>query len=143
MNNVYIKLLNDKAKMPFKTHESDACWDVVATSKKHLNEDGTVIEYGLGLAMELPKGTQLDLRARSSIHKTGLILTNCIGTGDEEYRGEYKAVFYHVIPHLPEYQVGEKILQIQLVERADVKFHEVNELKNTIRGQGGFGSTGN
>lgn len=137
---IRFKKLHPDAILPFKTHESDACWDVVATSKKDYG-DGR-IEYGLGFSLELPKYSQLDLRARSSIHKTGLILSNCIGTGDEDYRGEYKAVFYHVIPSLPEYEVGDKILQIQLVGRLNVVFEEVTELEDTVRGEGGFGSTG-
>jgi dUTP pyrophosphatase len=84
----------------------------------------------------------LDLRSRSSIHKTGLILSNCIGTGDEEYRGEYQAFFYHVIPTLPPYEVGDRILQIQLKTREDVIFKITKELSETKRGKEGFGSTG-
>lgn len=140
---IKFKKLEPNATLPFKTHESDACWDVVATSKKYLNDEKTLIEYGLGFSLELPKCSQLDLRARSSIYKTGLILSNCIGTGDEDYRGEYKAVFYKVVPNLPEYEVGDKILQIQLVGRLNMKFVEVEELDETVRGEGGFGSTGN
>lgn len=140
MKTVKIKLLYKDAKIPKKIIESDACYDVVAVSKEDLG-DGR-IKYGLGFALELPEDTQLDLRPRSSIHKTGLILSNCIGTGDEEYRGEYMAVFYRVIPTLQPYEVGDRILQIQLRTREDVIFREVQELSETERGSGGFGSTG-
>ena len=137
---IKIKLLHPDAKIPSKTHKTDACYDVVAVSKfDHC--DGR-IEYGLGFSLELPEDTQLDLRPRSSIHKTGLILSNCIGTGDEEYIGEYKAIFYHIIPSLPSYQIGDKILQIQLRNRENVDFVTVKEHGETERGMGGFGSTG-
>jgi dUTP pyrophosphatase len=95
---VKIKLLNENAKILTRALEDDACYDVVATSRKDLG-DGR-IQYGLGIAMEIPENTQADFRARSSIHKTGLILSNSIGTIDEGYRGEIGAVFYHIISTL-------------------------------------------
>ncbi len=136
-----IKILDKRAKIT-KTHLTDACWDVVACSKKEYG-DGRV-EYGLGFSAELPQGTQLDLRARSSIHKTGMILSNGIGTGDEDYRGEYKAVFYHVLKDLPPYEIGDRIIQCQLVKRDEENYmiEYVDELSDTERGEGGFGSTG-
>ena len=140
MKLVKIKLLHPNAQIPKKAIDTDACYDVVAVSKNDLG-DGR-IHYGLGFALEIPENTQLDLRSRSSIHKTGLILSNCIGTGDEEYRGEYQAVFYHVIPTLPPYEIGDKILQIQLRTREDVEFETTEELSNTKRNTGGFRSTG-
>jgi dUTP pyrophosphatase len=140
MKSIKIKLLHPNAQIPKKVIDTDACYDVVAISKEDLG-DGR-IHYGLGFALELPENTQLDLRPRSSIHKTGLILSNCVGTGDEEYRGEYQAFFYHVIPTLPPYNVGDRILQIQLKTREDVVFEITDELSDTQRGTKGFGSTG-
>ena len=137
---VKIKLLNPDAKIPKRALEDDACYDVVATSIKDLG-DGR-IEYGSGIAMEIPKNTQADFRARSSIHKTGLLLSNSIGTIDEGYRGEIGAVFYHVIPTLPPYEVGDRILQMQIRTREDVVFDVVDELSETVRADGGFGSSG-
>src|SRR5690625_1540326 len=140
MRVVKIKKLHPDFKMPFKKHATDACYDVYATSKEDLG-DGR-IKYGLGFSAELPEGTRLDLRSRSSIHKTGLILSNCIGTGDEGYTGEYMAVFYHVIPTLPPYEVGDRILKIHVENVNQIEFEEVNELSQTERGNGGYGSTG-
>lgn len=138
---VKIKLLNNLAKTPIKSHETDACYDAIATSKK-VYGDGR-IEYGLGFSLELPPNTQLDLRARSSIHKTGLILSNGVGTGDEGYNGEYRVVFYHVLTTLPPYEIGDRVIQIQLKSREDMNFNHVDELSETTRGAGGYGSTGN
>ena len=70
-------------------------------------------------------------------------LANCEGTLDEFYRGEAKAVFYHFIPNMPRYKVGDKIGQIKLGFTVPIEFSwddEINE--NTERGEGGFGSTG-
>lgn len=134
---------HEDALVPKKAHTIDACYDVVATSIKDLG-DGR-IEYGLGIALqpeELNQGIQFDLRARSSIHKTGLILSNCVGTGDEGYTGEYKAVFYNIIPSLPNYKVGDRILQLQVNKSVQISFEEVNEFNTTERNEGGFGSTG-
>lgn len=144
MNHLYkgvkIKLHNELATMPKKSHKTDACYDVVATSKEDLG-DGR-IKYGLGFSAEIPFGTRLDLRSRSSIHKTGLILSNSIGTGDEGFTGEYQAIFYHVIQTLPPYEVGDRILQIHVEPRFDVEFSQVQELADTERGANGIGSTG-
>lgn len=137
---VLFKKLHPDAKLPFKKHDTDACYDVYATEMEDLG-DGR-IKYKLGFALGLPKGTQLDLRPRSSVHKTGLLLSNCIGTGDESYTGEYQAVFYNVLPNLPNYKPGDRILQIQIPSFRELEFVEVEELEETERGEGGFGSTG-
>lgn len=138
---VKIKLLHPDAKIPFKKHKSDACYDVFAVSKKYL--DPYRVEYDLGFALQLPpEAPQLDLRARSSIHKTGMILSNGIGTGDHQYCGCYKAVFYKIIKELPDYEAGDRILQIQVPGNIDLEFELVDELDETERGEGGFGSTG-
>lgn len=140
--NIKLVLL-DNAKVPSKAHATDACYDVVATSKKDLG-DGR-IEYGLGIKLQpelKQQGIQFDFRARSSVHKTGMILSNCIGTGDEGYTGEYKAVFYKIIPSLPDYEVGDKILQMQVTKAIDINFEIVDELNRTDRNDRGFGSTG-
>jgi len=139
--NVNIKLLHPEAKLPVKSHSTDACFDCYAVSKEYIGN--LRYEYGLGFSLELPEGTQLDLRSRSSIHKTGLMLSNGIGTGDEGYTGEYKVVFYHVIPGMPPYEIGDRVCQIQLSKRTDMEFEIVNELQETERSDGGYGSTGN
>lgn len=84
----------------------------------------------------------IDFRPRSSIWKTGLILSNCEGTIDELYRGEVLAYFYEVIPNKEKYKVGDRIGQIKLGFTLPIEFEEVDELSETTRGTGGFGSTG-
>ena len=127
-------------KMPTQAYNTDACFDVYATSKEDLG-DGR-IRYGLGFAVDLPTWKRLDLRPRSSVHKTGLILSNCIGTGDEGFTGEYQAVFYHVIPTLPAYEVGDRVLQIHVEDVKAVEFVQVLTIAEKKRGANGFGSSG-
>lgn len=82
------------------------------------------------------------MRPRSSVWKTGMVLSNCVGTVDEQYRGEVAVIFYHVLPDMPKYNVGDRVAQICLGKTENIEFEEVDELSETVRGTGGFGSTG-
>lgn len=140
---VKYKKLSEEAETPFRKHSEDAGFDLVATSMKYHETDGKY-EYGLGLAFDIPKGHWGDLRPRSSVHKTGMVLSNSCGVLDRNYRGEVKAFFYKVGKHAKPYEVGDRILQL-IITNADpeeVEFVEVGDLEETNRGIGGFGSTG-
>lgn len=89
-----------------------------------------------------PINLSIDFRPRSSVWKTGMVLANCEGTIDETYTGEVSAIFYHIFPDMPIYKVGERIGQIKIGTTFPMNFIEVDELNNTMRGAGGFGSTG-
>jgi dUTPase len=96
---VKIKKFNDKAVMPYKHHEDDYCYDVVATSCEEIAPN--VYKYGIGLGFEIinpykMENLAIDFRPRSSVWRTGLVLSNCVGTIDLSYRGEVSAVFYKV-----------------------------------------------
>ena len=158
---VRIKKTNEKAVVPYKTHAEDFCYDVVATSEEEIAPN--VWKYGIGLAFEIDGKRWLkvieypmqerfkllaeavysiDFRPRSSIWKTGMVLSNSVGTIDDLYRGEVSAVFYHVFPNMPRYKVGDRIGQIKLGCALPMEFEEVDELGDTERGEGGYGSTG-
>lgn len=144
---VKIKKLNEKAVLPKKGKADDMCYDVVAVSRELIAP--RTYRYGIGLAFELcPKSDEqdmvlsIDFRPRSSIWKTGMILSNSAGTIDYGYRGEVCAVFYHVIEALPIYEVGDRIGQIKIGITTTMEFEEVEELTETERGAGGYGSTG-
>lgn len=138
MKEVKIKKLKPEAEIPTKANSSDACFDVWATSREWLGNNRW--KYGLGFAVAIPEGYRFDLKPRSSIHQTGLILANSTGTIDHLYRKEWFAVFYHVITELPPYEIGDKIGQITIEKVLPVEFEEVEEIEATERG--GFGSTG-
>lgn len=145
---VKFKKTNENAVVPYKTYKRDFCYDVVATSCEEVAPD--VYKYGIGLEFEMaefpvmgfPCVFSIDLRPRSSVWKTGMVLSNCEGTLDELYRGEVAAVFYHVIPTMPRYRVGDRIGQIKVGITIPVEFVEAEELSETERGAGGYGSTG-
>lgn len=146
---VKIKKLNENAVIPFKTYDKDFCYDVVATSVEEVAHN--VYKYGIGLAFEIDRSCEImpdsinisiDFRPRSSVWKTGMILSNCQGTIDELYRGEVCAVFYHIMTNMPKYEVGDRIGQIKLGYAEKIQFIEVDELSKTERGDGGYGSTG-
>lgn len=85
----------------------------------------------------------IDFRPRSSIWKTGLILSNCVGTLDELYRGEVMAYFYEIVSGKEKYKVGDRIGQIKLGFTLPIEFEVVENLNSdTERGTDGFGSTG-
>lgn len=152
MIKVKYKRLNENARLPEKTHDSDYCYDVWAISEEEIAP--RVWKYGLGFALQIdrhnsgivnevePTIVGFDLRPRSSIWKTGMQLCNSIGMIDENYCGEIAAIFYHVMPEMPRYKVGDKIAQICFTETKPLQFLEVKDLAQTDRGEGGFGSTG-
>lgn len=153
MIKVKLKKVHDDAKLPVKSKKGDLCYDVWAVSEEEVAPN--VWRYGLGFKYEIVRGQELlavgdninlsiDLRPRSSVWKTGMVLSNCEGTLDEFYRGEAMAVFYHIMPDMPRYKVGERIGQIKLGFTIPMEFEFVDEInENTDRGDGGFGSTGN
>lgn len=89
-----------------------------------------------------PLNLSIDFRPRSSVWRTGMVLSNCQGTIDENYTGEISAVFYHVLPDMPRYRVGDRIGQIKIGLTLPIEFTEVEALDDTDRGAGGYGSTG-
>lgn len=166
---VKIKKLHPDAVIPYKTYSDDFCYDCVAVSCQEVAPN--VYKYGLGFALQIdrdkgepivtymkwadrdnrvPKQTDMtalqlsiDFRPRSSVWKTGMVLSNCEGTVDESYTGEISAVFYHVMPNMPRYKVGDRIGQIKLGFTLPIEFVDVDELDETKRGANAYGSTGN
>lgn len=146
---VKVKKLNENAVIPFKTYERDFCYDVVAVSEEEVAPN--VWKYGIGLAFQIDRESlfghrylnlSIDLRPRSSVWKTGMVFSNCEGTIDELYTGEVFAVFYHVFPNMERYKVGQRIGQIKIGTTMPIEFVVVDELDETERNSGGYGSTG-
>jgi dUTP pyrophosphatase len=152
---VRIKKLNPLAIIPSYAKDGDAGMDLVATSI--IKDTPEQITYGMGIALEIPKGFVGLIFPRSSIRKTGLDLSNSVGVIDSGYRGELQATFNKVFggdrfydeTKLTEitsndfYKLGDRIAQIMIIPHPPIEFVESEELSNTERGEGGFGSTGN
>lgn len=142
---IYLKKTNDACVIPFKTYDRDFCYDCVAVSEEEIAPN--VWKYGLGFALEIENRVSqvirsVSLRPRSSVYKTGMVLSNSVGTVDENFRGEISAVFYHVLPKMPRYKVGDKICQMYIDTTLPVDFEEVEALSQSDRGSNGYGSTG-
>ena len=136
--NVKIKRFSETAKMPYHGTAESAGWDLYADRMKE-EEDRFV--YFTGVGVELPKHHCGLIMPRSSVVKTGLIMGNSVGLIDRDYTGEISCVFYKKDNAKP-YEIGERIAQLLVVPIPDVEFIEVNELPQTERGKGGYGSTG-
>ena len=138
---VRIKKLNENAVVPSYAKSGDAGMDLVAT--KIISNTTFDVTYGTDLAMEIPKGFVGLVFPRSSIRKYELILSNSVGVIDSGYRGELQATFKkeNGLDSLA-YKVGDRIAQIMIIPHPPIEFNEVDELSDTERGDGGFGSTG-
>lgn len=139
---VKFKKLHPEAKIPKQSTELATGYDLFATSEK-LEANG-VVTYGTGLAIEIPKNYTAYLVPRSSIANTSLMLNNSLGVIDADYRGELLLKFRNVtMQGAKKYNVGDKIGQLILLPRFEIDFEEVEQLTETQRGTGGWGSTGN
>lgn len=143
-----IKKLNENAVIPSYAKDGDACFDLTCVS---VNIEDKYIEYGTGLAVEIPKGYVGLIFPRSSVTKKDLMLKNGTGIIDSGYRGEISFRFHRfthellgmTIPMPDIYEIGERVGQMMILPYPTVEFEEVDELSDTERGKGGYGSTGN
>ena len=137
-----VKKLNPAAVLPSYARDGDAGLDLFAAG-------GLVIEPGrsalvpTGIAIELPSGTEAQVRPRSGLAlKHGLSVLNTPGTVDEGYRGEVGVILINHGTAAFTVEPGMKIAQMVVSPRIQVSVVEVAELSDTARGAGGFGSTG-
>ena len=137
---VNIKKTNPSAIIPKYAKEGDACMDLVAV-EKFLDDFGNTC-YNTGLAFEIPPGFVGLVYPRSSVSKTDMSLRNCVGVIDSGYRGPVVLKFRENDKSLFNYKIGDRIAQIMIMPYPQVQFTEVDELPDSDRGLGGFGSTG-
>ena len=116
---------------------------VIVNGKKSPDITGFGYYAELGMTFkDSPIDFSIEFRPRSSVWKAGMVLSNCIGTIDELYRGEVSAVFYHLFKNMPRYRVGDRIGQICLSAALPMEFIEAESLDGTSRGEKGYGSSG-
>jgi dUTP pyrophosphatase len=154
---VKIKKLVENAVIPSYAKQGDAGLDLTATSKEYDSYGNTV--YGTGLAFKIPEGYFGLLIPRSSNSKTDLRLTNSSGILDSGYIGEVMFKYRNDnfssssmsikndlingdIGFSNEYEVGDRIGQLIILPYPQIEFQEVDDLGETERGDGGFGSSG-
>lgn len=144
---VYFKRLHRDAKIPaFATIGSAGC-DLHAVFDDNLQglilEPGARILVSAGFAMELEPGTEAQIRSRSGLAmKHGVVVLNAPGTIDSDYRGEIGVLLINHGCENVTINAGDRIAQMVFAKVDIPQFEEVQELTDTHRGAGGFGSTG-
>lgn len=137
---IRIKKLTADAVVPTKAHATDAGFDLTAVSCA-MDDDGNLV-YGTGIALEIPDNHVGLVFPRSSNARKDLRLTNCVGVIDSGYRGEITAKFRPTATPAKKYAKGDRIAQLIIVELDNYTFVESDELSDSERGVGGYGSTG-
>jgi dUTP pyrophosphatase len=137
---VKVKKLHENSVIPSYSKPGDAGMDLTITEIKENNF--RQISYGFGIALEIPLGYVGLVFPRSSIKNQDLLLSNCVGVIDSGYRGEIQSTFKKTDPSEKFYKVGERGAQIIILPYPQVFMVESDELSDTERGTGGFGSTG-
>lgn len=148
MIDVKIKKLDERAVIPQYAKPGDAGMDIYAIG---MDVTDDYIEYDTGLSFEVPEGYVMLIFPRSSNSKKDLLLANSVGVLDSGYRGPLKLRYkriWHIVNSetamltAKQYEVGDRVGQIMILPYPQINFVEVDQLSDTERGSGGFGSTG-
>lgn len=140
-----IKFLNEYAKVPTRGSAYAAGYDLYAAiDKPIIIFPGDTVSVTTGLAMEIPEDYFGAIFARSGLAtKRGLRPANCVGVVDADYRGEVIVAIHNDSDKIQQIEPGERIAQMVFLPYQSVgNFEVVDELNDTARGAGGFGSTG-
>tara|TARA_B100000579_G_scaffold380525_1_gene348486 strand:+ start:34 stop:471 length:438 start_codon:yes stop_codon:yes gene_type:complete len=144
MVKILIKKLNPKVKLPNYKTDGSSGMDLMAFLDKPISilpQKSELIPTGLSIA--IPNNTEIQIRPRSGLAiKNNISVLNTPGTVDSDYRGELKVILYN--HGNKEFIVNneDRIAQMVLVPIIKANFEEVENLPETVRGEGGFGSTG-
>ena len=144
MVKVLFKRLNHKAKLPKYKTDGSSGMDLMACIDEKIiisPQESKLIPTGIAIA--IPKDTEIQIRPRSGLAaKSNISVLNTPGTIDSDYRGELKIILFNHSKDKFTVNDGDRIAQMVLMPVLKVEFEETNELPETIRGSGGFGSTG-
>ncbi|RGH18614.1 dUTP diphosphatase [Ruminococcus sp. AF12-5] len=145
MARMNIKKINTDSIVPTKGSDDAAGLDLYAYIPRGAIDipAGTTIKIGTGIATEIPTGCFGAVFARSGLAtKRGLRPSNCVGVVDSDYRGEVIVALHNDSDKCETIHHGDRIAQLVIMPYISVRLCEVDELSNTERGSGGFGSTG-
>ena len=139
-----VRKLNDNATLPTYGTEFSAGADLYALTDSPVTiSPHTTVMIGTGLSLEIPVGYCGLIFARSGLAaKCGLAPANKVGVIDADYRGEVKVALHNHTDKEATVEAGERIAQLAIVPFLKAEFTEADELSDTVRGDGGFGSTG-
>ena len=141
---VNLKKLDPRAKIPTYGSEYSAGADLYACmDAPQTLAPGETFLVHTGIAVEIPEGYVGLIYARSGLAtKRGLAPANKVGVIDSDYRGELMVSLYNQSGAPQTIEHGERIAQLVIAPFLKAEYHEVGELSETVRGEGGFGSTG-
>ena len=144
MNAIRVKKVRENAMLPTYGSVEAAGADLYACLEAAVTiRPGETAWIPTGISLEVPKGCAGLIYARSSLGtKRGLAPANKVGVVDSDYRGEIQVVLYNHGAALQTVEHGERIAQFVITPVLTPEYVEVNQLTDTDRGQGGFGSTG-
>jgi len=138
-----IKKLDARAMAPVYGSTGAACFDLHAIEGGEVGAHSTG-NFRTGLAFEIPQGHVMLIYSRSGHgFKNGLRLVNSVGVIDSDYRGEVAVKMRNDTPLRFDFEAGDRIAQAMVIPVDRCELEQVEELSNTERGAGGFGSTGN
>lgn len=141
---VRIKKLNERAVIPTYGSAGSAGGDLYCAEENDITvAPGQTAFIGTGLAVEIPQGLVGLVYARSGLAcKKGLAPANKVGVIDSDYRGEIKVALYNHGKESQTVAKGERIAQLVIAPFVFAEYEETDDLSDTARGEGGFGSTG-
>ncbi len=144
MVKVLVKKLNSKVKLPSYKTEGSSGMDLIAFVDKPIEikpNNSALIPTGLSIA--IPQDYEVQIRPRSGLAaKSNISVLNTPGTIDSDYRGELKVILFNHGNKNFVVKNNERIAQMVLTPTFKIDFEEVDNLPDTVRGSGGFGSTG-
>lgn len=142
MIKVKIKKIKDNAILPKYAHKGDAGVDLYSTGDYTL-KPGERVLVSTGIKIAVPKGYEAQIRPKSGLALNhGISIVNTPGTIDSSYRGEVRIIIINHGKENFKIEKGKKIAQMIFNKVEEAEFEEIEELDNTARGEGGFGSTG-
>ena len=141
---IRVRKVSDTAVLPTRGSTSSAGYDLYADLAENVViEPHSTVKIDTGLQFELPDGYFAGIFARSGIAaRDGLRPANCVGICDSDYRGNYIVAIHNDSDTARIIEVHQKIAQMIVLPYLPLEFEEVEELSETTRGAGGFGSTG-
>ncbi|HAL63575.1 MAG: dUTP diphosphatase [Firmicutes bacterium] len=141
---IEIKKLRENAKIPSRGSRYAAGYDLYACIEKSVEiMPHTTEKIGTGLSIAVPDGYFGAIFARSGLAaKEGIRPANCVGVADSDYRGEYIVALHNDTDMARTIEPQERIAQLVIMPFLEADFEEVENLSETDRGAGGFGSTG-
>lgn len=136
---------DENAFIPSKAHSDDIGYDLTIISHAGALTERVAL-YDTGIVVKPPRGFYIEILPRSSFGKSGYMLANSVGVIDPQYRGTLKVAIARVDDNAPPLKLPLKGFQIVLRRAESSVIEQVEpsqEFLNTVRGEGGFGSTGN